>query len=169
MKTTLSVLTVLELSLIATPAMDRYDALSEIETRNNDHQIGPQHEVSRYQILPELWAQAWKDEERASMQPTDPVAARTAVQRIMQARSVVFESRYHHAPDNFEFYILWHRPACYIGRPTPRAITTVEAGRARRFANLCENNDPVPLAGRGKAEGKILSQAPLVAQQSPRS
>ena len=56
----------------------------------------------------------------------------------MQTRCSAFETRYHHAPDDFEFYILWHRPACYIGRAVPRPITAIEADRGRRFASLCQ-------------------------------
>jgi hypothetical protein len=141
MKTTFSILAALELTVTAAPALDRYDALSEIETRNNDRQIGPQREVSRYQILPELWDRAWGDDEKTTVRPTDPAAARTVVKRIMGARCDLFTNRYHRAPDDFEFYILWHRPACYIGRPVPRAITVAEAGRARRFANLCQSHN----------------------------
>ena len=42
---------------LATPgfAMDRWEALSMIESGNNDRAIGSVGEVSRFQIRPELW------------------------------------------------------------------------------------------------------------------
>jgi len=115
--------------------MDRLDALSQIESRNNDRAIGPQQEVSRYQILPAFWEQA-----NVVWRPADPVVARNVVSWIMQARCRAFEARYHHAPDDFQYYILWHRPACYIGRSKPRLLTSHEIDRGRRFTTLCQSD-----------------------------
>ncbi len=143
MKSNLAILSALVLSALSLPAMDRWDALSQIESRDNDQAVGQKGEVSRYQILPKFWAQARAGNPRAnvSLRPTDPAAAKIVANRIMQARCRAFESRYHRAPDDFEFYLLWHRPACYIGRNIPRRITAVEADRGRRFASLCESRD----------------------------
>jgi hypothetical protein len=138
MKPVSSILSALFLSALSTLAMDRFDALSQIESQGNDRAIGPQGEVSRYQILPEVWTRIWHKLANVTLRPTDPATAKIAANWIMQPRCIAFESRYHRAPTDFEFYILWHRPACYIGRAVPRAITTVEAGRANRFANLCQ-------------------------------
>jgi hypothetical protein len=176
MKTALSVLTALELSVAGAPALDRYAALSEIESRNNDRMVGPEREVSRYQILPDLWDQAWTDRQKAVVKPTDPVAATTVVKRIMQTRCSLFQSRYHSLPSDFEFYVLWHRPACYIGRPVPRVLSTAEAGRARRFANLCESREALEKPPRAVVlhlpgnlpAGKIFGEAPTP-NQPPRS
>jgi len=139
-KTTLSILLMLVLSALCAPAMGRLDALSEIESRNNDLAIGSQHEVSRYQILPVFWTQAWgQNKPRGTYRnPTNPAAARMVVNWIMQPRCRAFEARYRRAPDDFEFYILWHRPACYIGLLVPRRISAAEADRGRRFAFLCQ-------------------------------
>jgi hypothetical protein len=133
-KIALSILSALMLPVPSALCMDRLDALSQIESRNNDRAIGPQREVSRYQILPAFWEQA-----NVAWRPTDADAARSVVEWIMQARCRAFVARYHHAPDNFEYYILWHRPACYIGRPVPRPLTLAEINRGRRFASLCES------------------------------
>ena len=115
--------------------MTRLDALSQIESRNNDHAIGAQQEVSRYQILPAFWAQA-----NVVWRPTDAATAQVVVEWIMQTRCRAFQARYHHAPSDFQYYILWHRPACYLGRPHRRPLTTTEIDRARRFATLCQSN-----------------------------
>jgi hypothetical protein len=114
--------------------MDRLDALSQIESHNNDRAIGPQKEVSRYQILPAFWEAA-----NVVWRPRDAATARVVVNWIMQGRCQVFEARYHRAPNDFEYYILWHRPACLIGRPVPRHLTLAETDRGRRFASLCES------------------------------
>ncbi len=140
MKAISSILLVLAWSAFPLPAMDRFDALSQIESHDNDRAIGLQREVSRYQMLPEFWARTRAGNSRTSViaRPTDPATAKNVARWIMQTRCSAFETRYHHAPDDFEFYILWHRPACYIGRAVPRPITAIEADRGRRFASLCQ-------------------------------
>ena len=122
--------------------MDRFDALSEIESRNNDHAIGRAREVSRYQILPEFWAEAAAEDKgiSADLEPTNPAVAKKVVDWVMQGRCRAFATRYHRNPNDFEYYILWHRPACYIGRAVSRPITAVESDRARRFASLCRSS-----------------------------
>ena len=139
MKPVLPILTAFALSVGCAPAMDRFEALSQIETHNNDWAIGRQQEVSRFQILPAYWADAAATNKQiaANARPTDPAAARAVVDWIMQSRCHSFQVRYHRPPNDFEYYILWHRPACYIGRVIPRAITPAENDRATRFASLC--------------------------------
>ena len=44
----------LEVSL-KVQAMDRWAALSQIETRDNDKAVGAAGEISRYQVKPQLW------------------------------------------------------------------------------------------------------------------
>jgi hypothetical protein len=133
MRKVLLMLSAIVLPALCVSGMDRLDALSQIESRNNDLAIGAQKEVSRFQILPAFWQQA-----HVVWRPTDPSVAGIVVSRIMEARSRVFEARYHRAPTDFEYYILWHRPACLIGRRVPRQLTSVEKERGRRFASLCQ-------------------------------
>jgi hypothetical protein len=140
-KTFIPILLVLVLTAVGAAAMDRFDALSQIESRNNDLAIGRHQEISRYQILPAYWRQAvaWKDP-ATQLQPTDPAAARRVVNWIMQERCRAFVARYHRQPTDFEYYILWHRPACFVGRSVPRPITTAELDRGQRFASLCQSD-----------------------------
>jgi len=142
MKQGLSVLLAMVLSTELAPAMDRLGALSEIESHNNDHAIGRQREVSRFQIMPAFWAEAkaWNIT-RQGEPPTNPQSAEAVVSWIMQTRCRAFEGRYHRSPNDFEYYILWHRPACLVGRTTPRHLTALEADRGRRFALLCQSGD----------------------------
>ena len=135
LKQIIMVLSAILLPVICACGMDRLDALSQIESHNNDRAIGRQQEVSRYQILPVFWLEA-----NVVWRPTDASTARIVVNWIMQARCSAFEERYHRTPDDFEYYILWHRPACLIGRPVLRHLTLVERDRGRRFANLCRNS-----------------------------
>lgn len=138
-KKVLPLLSALVLPAFCTSAMDRFQALSQIESHNNDQAIGRQQEVSRYQILPTFWAQAAAESKTGSdFRPTNPAIAKTVVDWIMRSRCKAFETRYHRPPDDFEYYILWHRPACFVGRVVPRAITAAERDRGRRFASLCK-------------------------------
>ena len=98
--------------------MDRLSALSMLETGNNDRALGRKGEVSRFQILPAEWHRYGTGD------PRNPVAAATAVQRIMAARCRA-------SVTNFDFYVLWNAPA-QAGHPSP-----VVRERAQRFANLC--------------------------------
>ena len=121
-------------------ATDRFTALGEIESADkqhplgNDFIVGPDGELSRYQISPILIAEFQMDAARL----TNPVYALEQARRIMQTRCDAFENRRHRPPTGFEFYILWHRPARLLVNSSP--INSAEADRAQRFANFCEEN-----------------------------
>jgi len=102
-------------------AMDRWAALSMLESGGEDDTVGPAGEVSRYQIRPELWPNG---------NPEDPRVALTNAEQIMAPRIATFEKAHGRAPNDFEFYVLWNAPA-EIDHPRPAV-----AERARRFANL---------------------------------
>ena len=59
MRPILHMLSLMVLSTFCASGMDRLDALSQIESRDNDRAVGSHHEVSRYQILPAFWPRAW--------------------------------------------------------------------------------------------------------------
>ena len=103
------------------PGLDRWTALAMLETGGNDRFVGRAGEISRYQILPELWP---------GVDPLDTKAALANAQRIMNSRIDVFERTHGRSPNDFEFYVLWNAPA-QIDHPG-RAVSA----RARRFANL---------------------------------
>src|SRR5690349_12183147 len=79
-------------------AMDRWSALSMLESGNDDEAIGTHGEVSRYQIRPYLWPGG---------NPLNAHAALKVAQNIMQQRVAKFEASHHRAPTDFEFYVLW--------------------------------------------------------------
>lgn len=103
--------------------MDRWAALSMIESGDNDHAVGTHGEVSRYQILPKLWPGG---------DPQNEQEALSAARAIMDVRLQRFERIHKHPADDFEFYILWNAP--WEANHPSRAVSE----RARRFANLVE-------------------------------
>ena len=111
---------------LAMPAfsMDRWEALSMIESGNNDRAIGAVGEVSRYQIRPEFWPGG---------NPQNPQVALTVAQKTMQSRLNQFVRRHQRQPTDLEFYILWNAP---WQADHPSAIVKE---RAQRFANLVQS------------------------------
>ena len=104
-------------------AMDRWAALSMIESGDDDSAIGSLGEVSRYQIRPYLWPGG---------NPHNAGVALDAAQKIMRPRIARFEHAHRRAPSDFEFYVLWNAPQ-EVNHPC-RAV----AKRAQRFTNLVQ-------------------------------
>ncbi len=107
-------------------AMDRWSALSQLESGDNDHAIGAAGEISRYQIKREVWrhyaspAADWRNADHALF----------VAQRAMQERCAAFEREAHRPPTDSEFYILWNAPG-QVHRPAKVVLE-----RAGRFCNL---------------------------------
>jgi len=117
-------------------AMDRWAALSQIESGDNDHAVGRQGEVSRFQILPQVWRR-YASREANWHVPADALA----VARVtMKDRCLAFERQFHRSPTDVEFYILWNAPA-QVARPSRIVLR-----RARRFQNLLSPDAPVRVA-----------------------
>jgi len=112
-------------------AMDRWAALSQIESGDNDRAVGRKGEISRYQILPDVWS-AFATHKANWENPRD---ALTVAKETMKKRCADFEQTYQRAPTDFEFYVLWNAPS-QIERPGS-AVTE----RARRFCNLLGKNE----------------------------
>jgi hypothetical protein len=112
-------------------AMDRWAALSQIETRDNDHAIGAAGEISRYQMKPKLWQRYAP----SSADWKNPAAALSAAQELMKERCANFEHYYHRPPTDFDFYVLWNAPA-QIEKPA-KAVRE----RAQRFCRLVSIDD----------------------------
>src|ERR1017187_9118633 len=103
MKVRLPIMFVLASLGLAMPAlaMDRWEALSMIESGNNDHAIGLVGEISRFQIRPELWPGG---------NPPNPEQPLTAAQTTMIPRLDRFQPIQKRQPTDFEFYVLWNAP-----------------------------------------------------------
>ena len=115
--------------------MERFAALSMIETGDNDRAVGRAGEISRYQVRKAEWHSVIK-----SANYTDFETARRVTVRIMNRRLSSFRSHFGRQPTDFEFYGLWNAPSQVMkGR-----ISHTVAARCRRFANLCAS-DPSPV------------------------
>ena len=124
MKIRLAILLLAGFGLAMTaPAMDRWTALSMIESGGDDHAVGPAGEVSRFQIRHKLWPGG---------DAQNPEVALAVAQEIMRARLAGFQLNHKREATNFEFYVLWNAP---WQADHPSAVVTE---RARRFANLVE-------------------------------
>ena len=110
-------------------AMDRWSALSQIESGDNDRAVGSAGEVSRYQIKPELWRRYAS----ANANWTNPTNALFVAKQAMQERCAAFERTMRRPPTDSEFYILWNAPA-QIQRPGKAVLR-----RAERFCNLVKS------------------------------
>jgi hypothetical protein len=113
--------------------MDRWAALSQIESGDNDKAVGKKGEISRYQILPDVWA-AFAPESANCQNPKDALAV---AKETMKKRCAEFEQTFHRAPTDFEFYVLWNAPA-QIERPG-----SAVKERARRFCNMLSRRDGI--------------------------
>ena len=120
---------------LAVPAMDRWSALSMIESGDNDLAVGAGGEVSRFQIRSELWPGG---------NAQNPSNALAAARNIMKPRLKEFLKDHNRPATDFEFYVLWNAPG---QRDHPsRAV----AERALRFSNLVQ--DDVPAVSRKRAD-----------------
>ena len=116
-------------------ALDRFAALSMLETGDDDYAHGRDAEISRYQIRREVWLQTTNTPVNEA---TNPAVALAVAQMIAQARGQQFATEHGRPATDFEFYVLWNSPA-QIDRPG-RAVRE----RARRFVNLINRPDDRP-------------------------
>ncbi|HOX57962.1 MAG TPA: hypothetical protein P5205_13365 [Candidatus Paceibacterota bacterium] len=111
--------------------MDRWSALSQLESGDNDQAVGAAGEISRYQIKPEVW---WHYAS-TNADWTNPENALLVTRHVMQERSAAFERAMHRPPTDAEFYILWNAPA-QVRRPSKAVLA-----RAERFCNLVNRRE----------------------------
>jgi hypothetical protein len=109
--------------VVTVSAMDRWSALSMIESGDDDHAIGAGGEVSRFQIRRELWPGG---------DPENPQVALAVAREIMRPRLTGFQQSHKREATDFEFYVLWNA-SWQTDHPT-----TIVMERARRFANLVQ-------------------------------
>lgn len=114
------------------PAMDRYEALSQIESGDNDRAIGRDGEITRYQISPRV-RQEWH---LTGEDLKTPALARAAAERIMRQRVACYVKLYGEQPGDFAWYLLWNCPRGFLTGKACR-WNAMECDRAQRFANLC--------------------------------
>ena len=107
-------------------ALDRWAALSQIESGDDDNATGSAGEISRYQIKPDLW----RHYASATADWTKAADALLVAKQAMQDRCATFERAVHRPPTDFEFYVLWNAPA-RIQHPG-KAVSDSERCKRRR-------------------------------------
>jgi len=113
-------------------------ALAQIESghlKNQDAAKGASGEVSRFQIMPEVWR-----DYSASRNFKNPVVSWSVAFKILQDRYSWFLRSTGREPSAFDLYVMWNKPGLY-GRVDfdpdrlPRRVRNV----ATRFENLVES------------------------------
>ena len=117
----------------ASAGYSKLEALSLIESGNNDAAVGSLGEVSRYQIKPRIWreysaSRSWRDSRISSQ----------VAENYLKSLEETFLKRAGRAPTDFDLYVLWNAgPAYYakLGFSAARVHPVVRE-RAQRYVNL---------------------------------
>jgi len=120
-------------ALTAQAGLSPLEAISMLETGNNDSARGRAGEVSRYQLLPGVWRCY-----TSSVAYEDPdVSGRVARQHLNYLESW-FQSQTGRPATDFELYVLWNAGPTYFARKAFRAaaVHPLIRERAQRFVNL---------------------------------
>jgi hypothetical protein len=123
----------LVLTTMSASGLSKLDAISMIETGNNDRAVGRAGEVSRYQIRPEVWQQYSESVAYGNRQ-----IASTVAEKHMLYLESVFRARTGRAPTDFDLYVLWNAGAGYYARIgfSSERVGRVIRDRAERYFNL---------------------------------
>lgn len=120
-------------AFIARAEVTKLEALSMIESGDNDAAIGTAGEVSRYQIKPRIWqgysqSKAYRD---AS------ISARVAGKHLAGLEQA-FRTRAGREPGDFDLYVLWNAGPTYYARVnfSAKRVHPIIRERAQRYANL---------------------------------
>lgn len=122
----------------ACAGLSKLEALSQIETGNNDTAIGRAGEVSRYQIKPWIWHRYSASEAYRNRQASSRVA-----DKYLAELEETFRKRAGREPDDFDLYVLWNAGPTYYGRIgfSKRRVHPIIRERAQRFVNLRQMKD----------------------------
>lgn len=112
------------------PSGSLFQALSAIESGDDDNAVGRSGEVSRYQIMRSVWRKYGN-----GLNPRNPVHAKSVALKILLDRSEAFALRHNRPPSNRELYGLWNAPAQTMRLAMSRRVTE----RAVRFESLVNN------------------------------
>ena len=117
----------------ASAGYSKLEALSLIESGNNDAAVGSLGEVSRYQIRPYIWreysaSRSWRDSR---------VSAQVA-ENHLKSLEETFVRRAGRAPTDFDSYVLWNAGPAYYAKVgfSPARVHPVIRERAQRYVNL---------------------------------
>jgi hypothetical protein len=97
-----------------------------------DHTRGSSGEISRFQIMPEVWRRYTK-----SSSWTNPEVAWSVAEKIISDRVKEFKAKVGRVPDPLEIYLLWNKPGHFAANKYKfYLVDRSYLLRARRFANL---------------------------------
>ena len=119
--------------------LSRLEALSLIESGDNDAAVGRAGEVSRFQIMPHVWSHYSGSRAFRNSKVSTEVAA-----QHLQELTTWFQQRTGRAASDFDIYVLWNAGPTYyhrIGFKTSR-VNRVISERARRYATLRSTTPP---------------------------
>lgn len=139
---TITTLFALSLALLATTAAKaeplRYalglfeSGAESFQRGHSDYKRGNSGEVSRYQIMPDVWKRYSKNHDYHN-----PTVAWEVAERILTDRVNDFRDRMHRDPNATELYLLWNKPGHFsAARFSLKRVDRHYLARAQRFANL---------------------------------
>jgi len=125
------------------PAASIRELLAEFETGTTspafcagDLKIGRSKEVSRFQILPQVWQQY-----TTSQDYVNPTTAWSVAERILRDRRETFRRCTGREWNDRELYLMWNAPGAYAqANFNPKKLSRVVRERAERFANLASRD-----------------------------
>ncbi len=99
-----------------------------------DSVIGGSGEVSRFQIMPDVWRGYSKSDDY-----NDPETSWKVAQKILDERAKWFQRVTGREPNKIELYVLWNKPGHFesTGFKLSR-VKPLYRERAERFSNLCQ-------------------------------
>ena len=120
-------------ALMARAELSRLEAISMIETGDNDRMVGAAGEVSRYQMMPRVWKQ-YSNSEAFS----DPAVSSQVAQQHVDWLAAFFRKRAGREMTEFDLYVMWNAGPGYYARKSfsPEQVAPSVRERAERFANL---------------------------------
>lgn len=127
------ILAILLTAVGAKAQLSRLEALSMIESGDDDAAIGRAGEISRFQIMPSVWAHY-----SGSRSFRDCRVARDVAARHLSELTTWFQNRAGRPASDFDVYVLWNAGPTYytkVGFKTSR-VHPVVCERARRYAHL---------------------------------
>ena len=145
----------------ATAGLSQLEAISMIESGNNDAAVGRAGEVSRYQIRPHVWRQFSAPAERHATAYGDAAIAGAVAQRYLDWLAKYYKEGTGQSANDFDLYVMWNAGAAYyrrVGFAKERVHPTVRA-RANRFVNLREMRNATTAAVRQPAAPVVASTA----------
>jgi hypothetical protein len=119
--------------LVTQAQLSRLEAISMIETGDNDTMVGAAGEVSRYQMMPRVWKQYSSSEAFA-----DPAVSSQVAQRHVDWLESFFRKRAGREMTEFDRYVMWNAGPGYYAKKnfSPAQVASSVRERAQRYANL---------------------------------